>query len=144
MAAAAVVAAVMTFAVFMVMMVAADVGIESQLTCKQSFHSGICTAGYTAEKLNACCCQRHLRAAADSAADEHIRIQCGQYSCQSAMTASVGIYNGGGNHLAILYVIHLKLLGVAEVLENLSILIGNCDSHKNNSFRFCVWIRAGA
>ena len=136
MAAAAVIAAVVTLTVVVVMMVAADIGIEGQLTCQKSFYSGICIAGYAAKKLDACCCQRHLRAAADSAADEHIRIQSAQYTCQGTVTAAVGIYNSGGNHLSILYVIHFKLLGVAEMLENLSILIGNCDSHKNISFRY--------
>ena len=70
-AAAAVVAAGVAFAVVMIVVIAADIGVECQLTGQQRFHCTVGAAGYTAVELNTGGCQSHLSAAADAAADQN-------------------------------------------------------------------------
>ena len=65
-------------------------------------------------------------AVADSPAD-----QCGdavvpQELCQSAVGVAAGVQDGG---LAGLGVEDLELPGLSEVLEDLSIVVSNCESH---------------
>ena len=131
---AAVIAAGMAFTVVMVMMVAADIGVE----CQRAFHkSGNCrvsAAGHTAVELDTCGCQSHLGTAADAAADQNVGLQSGQDTGQSAVAAAIGVNDLGGYDLAILDVIDLKLLGVAEMLEDLTVFISNCDFHNCDSF----------
>ena len=66
-----------------------------------------------------------------------------QKACQRAVTAAVGINNFRMNDLAVRSFIKLKLLGVAEMLENLTVFIGNCNFHDGISFLificfFCI------
>ena len=75
MVATAVAAAGMTFTVMMVMVVAADIGIICQLTGQQSFHSGIGTAGNTAEETDAGGGKCHLGACSDATANQNFGIQ---------------------------------------------------------------------
>lgn len=130
-AAAAMVTAGVSFAMMIVvMMVAPYVGIISQLTLEQGFNSGIGTAGYATKKLHTGSCQRHLGAAADSAADQHIGFQGSQNTRQSTVAAAVGIHDLRGQDLAVLNIVDLELLGVTKVLKDISIFISDCDSHK--------------
>ena len=50
------------------------------------------------------------------------------------MTASIGIDDLLINDLPLFSIIQLKLLGMAEVLENLSVFVCNCNSHGICSF----------
>ena len=72
-AAAAVVAAGMAFAV-MIVVIAAHIGIVVQIAGKQILYCGICIAPATAVQSNACLLQGHLGTAADAAADQNICI----------------------------------------------------------------------
>ena len=135
---AAVVAANMTFAMVMVVMAALHIGIEVQFVFQESSHSGIRISGYSAIKLDTCRRQSSLSATADTAADQNIGTQRIQDSGQRAVSASVGVHNLGSNHTSILYVIDLELCGVTKVLENLSVLVSNCNSHSIFSFRFFI------
>ena len=84
-------AAAVAFPMVMVVMVAAEIGIPIQLAGQEGSHSVVRIAGYTAEQLNSGCCQCHLSAAADSTADQNIRMLdmlkagygdiVGKYSC---------------------------------------------------------------
>ena len=131
---AAVIAAGVAFAVMMIVVVAADIGIECQLSGQQGFHSSIGAAGDSTVELYACGCQGHLGTAADTAADQHICVQGGQNAGQSTVAAAVGIDDMGGNDFAILYIIDLKLFRVAEMLKDLAVFVGNCNSHNCDSF----------
>lgn len=55
---AAVIAAGVSLAVMLVMMVAADIGIEVQMSGNESGNCLICTAGHTTVQIDICCCQR--------------------------------------------------------------------------------------
>ena len=50
------------------------------------------------------------------------------------MTAAVGINDLFTDDLSILYIIELELCRMSEVLENLSVLVSNRDSHCIASF----------
>ena len=68
--AAAVAATGMT--VIVIVVVATNTGVIHQLTGKQRLHSLISITGNTAKQLDTCLLQRHLRAATNAAANEHI------------------------------------------------------------------------
>ena len=70
-AAAMMFSTVVTFSM-MVMMIAADIGIVAKITCQQIDDRCIRITAATAVEGDAGFCQRHLGAAADTAADQHI------------------------------------------------------------------------
>ena len=126
--------AVLTATAFMVMVlpvvVALNMGIEIQLSFQECFHSSVRIAGNTAIQLNVSRCQGHLGAAANAAADQNLRVQRVQNTCQRAVAAAVGIHHLGRNDLALSHIIDFELLGVAKVLEDLTIVISYRDSHE--------------
>ena len=132
--AATVVSTGVAFAMMMVMVVAADIGIIDQLTLYQRFRSRVRAAADTAEKLNTGCIQRHPGAAAYAAADQNIHSQRLQNTGQGSVTASIGIHHLGRNDLALLNLVNLKLLSVAKMLEDLAVFISDCNSHNAYSF----------
>ena len=77
-------------------------------------------------------------AAADAAADENVGLQLAEETGQSAVAAAVGGDNTQLRDLTVFHVIELKSFGVAKVLENLAVFIGNCNSHNSISFRFFI------
>lgn len=117
-----------TFAV-LTMVIAFNSGVVVQIACQQSLYSCVCAAAYATIQLNACSSQRHLRPAADTAANQNVCLQRGQNTCQSTMTLAVGIHNLGRNNFAVLHIINLKLLSMSEMLKNLAVFIGYCNSH---------------
>ena len=132
---AALAAAGMAFAV----MVTADVGIVIQIACQECFHSVIGIAGNAAVELDASLSQRHLSTAADATADQHINAAAKEETCQGAVAAAIGVCDLGGDDVAIFYVVDLKLLGVAEMLEDQLVCVSDCDFHGiKNSFGFVV------
>ena len=50
------------------------------------------------------------------------------------MAAAVGVDHFGGDDLAVVDLIELELLGVAKVLEDLAVCVGNCNFHVWFSF----------
>ena len=128
---AAVVAAGVAFAV----MVATDIGIVIQVACQECFHSVISIAGNTAVELDAGLGQSHLSAAADAAADQNINAAAKEEACQSTVAAAVGVHDLSGDNSTVFNMVDLKLLGVAEMLENQFVCISNCNFHGiKNSF----------
>ena len=58
------------------------------------------------------------------------------------MTASIRVRDLGGNDLTVLYRVDLKLLGMSEVLKNLSVFISYCNFHKFISISLFIVIYA--
>ena len=52
-----------------------------------------------------------------------------QKARQRAVAAAQGIDHLAANHLAVLHLVELELLGVAEVLKDFSVVIGHCNAH---------------
>jgi len=128
-AAAAVIAAGVAFAVVMVMMVALNIGIKAQITCQEVCDRCVGIAAAATVKLNTCLSQGHLCTATDAATDQNICIQCAQNTGQGTVTAATGVDHFGCHNGAVLHFVNLELLGVTEMLEDLTVSISNCNSH---------------
>lgn len=50
------------------------------------------------------------------------------------MAAAIGIDNLFTDNLSALYIVELELCRMSEVLEDLSVFVGDCDSHYIASF----------
>ena len=68
----------------------------------------------------------------------------GQEACQSTVAAAHGIHHSGSAHSAIHHIVDLELSGVAEVLEDGSVFVSNCNSHGIGSFLVQFEIPAAA
>ena len=86
--AAAVIPAPMIRIVFVVM--AAEVAASIQGSGNESFYDLIDVSGSASDNFDANLVQRHLRTAADSAADQHFDSECVKDSGQCAMTVFAG------------------------------------------------------
>ena len=137
-AAAVVAAGVTSFAVLMVVVVAVNIGIIAQISAEQCVHRCVSVSADTAVELDTRFGQSCLRTAADASADQSVYAVLHQKARQGTMAAAIGINDFRMNDLAIRSFIKLKLLGVAEMLENLTIFIGDCNFHNGFSFAFFV------
>ena len=136
MAAAAMITAGMFFTVVMLVMIAPGIGVKIQLTCQERCYRLVRVAGNTAVQSDARLGQRHLRAAANAAADQHIRAQRCQQPRQGTVAAAIGLNDLGSFDLTIFRIVHLELFGVAEMLEDISVCISYRNSHLTSSFKF--------
>ena len=118
------------FAVFVIVMIAFDLGVEVQFICEQSVYCPVARAANSAEKLNACICESHLSTAANPAADQYRYVLLREKSRKCTVTVSVRIHYLGRNDLTVLYRVDLKLIGMSEVLKDLSVIISYCNFHK--------------
>lgn len=83
---AAVVAADMVFpAVFMIVVLTMHIGIESKIAGNKSIYRFIGIAFDAAVELYSVFCQRHLCAAANTAANKYISFYSGEYARQCTM-----------------------------------------------------------
>lgn len=128
-AAAAVAAAGMTFSVMTVVRTV-DIGIEAEVSCQEVHNSPVRIAGAAAVKPDASLCQRHLGATADTAADQNICVQTSKQIGQSTVATAVGVNDLGSNDIAAAHFVNLELLGVTEMLEDLTVSISNRNCHK--------------
>lgn len=111
---------------------ALHVGLIFQRAGKKRLY---CVAGqslHAAVKSDAGLCKSFPRASPDAAADNRVRLQVRQKPRQSAVTAAGSVRKLFLDDLSVRNVIDLHLAGMPEVLEYLTILIGNRDSHKYN------------
>ena len=141
---AAVVTAGVTFlAMLVVMVITVNIGVVAQTSVEQCAHRSVSVTADTAVELDTrfdkCC----LCTAADASANQSVHAVLHQEACQCAVTASVGINNLHVDDFAVRSFIKLELFGVAEMLENLTVFIGNCNFHNGISFTifigfFCV------
>ena len=142
-AAAVVTAGVTSFAVLMVMVIAVNIGIVAQISVEQCAHRRVSVPADTAVELDARFGQSCLRTAADASANQSVHAVLHQEACQCAVTAAVGVNNFRMNDFAVRSLIKLELFGVAEMLKDLTVFIGNCNFHNGISFAifvgfFCV------
>ena len=120
------------------MMAAAYFRIIIQVSAYETAYRFICIPAYAAEQLNSGGCKCCLGSAADTAANQGIHAPLHQEASQRAVAAAVGVHHFLPDDLAVRHFIELELLRVAEVLENLTVFIGNCDFHIRFSFLFVI------
>ena len=128
-AAAVFAAGMIAVAVCMVMMVAVHVGIKGKRSCQQGRYGFVCRTLHAAVQGDAGLSQSHLRAAADTAADQRIDALSLQKSGQRAMAAAHRVDDFCTDDCTVFYFVNLKLFRVAEMLENLALFICNCNFH---------------
>jgi len=137
-AAAVVTAGVARFAVLVVMLVTVNIGIVAQTSAEQCAHRCISVPADTAIELDTRLGQSCLRTAADASADQSVYAVLHQEACQCAVTAAVGVNDFLTDDFAVRSFIKLELFGVAEMLKNLTVFIGNCNFHNGISLAFFV------
>ena len=125
---------VMTAVMAFTVVIASGVGIILQRPLDQRLRSCIRRAAHAAVKLNSGLGQCVLRTHADAPADQRVRLGSLQETGQCAVPAAVGGNDLLRDNPAILHVVKLKLLGMTEMLEDLSVFISYCDSHISCSF----------
>ena len=134
--AAVVTAGVPFLAVLMVMVVTVNIGIVAQISAEQCAHRRVSVPADTAVELDArfgeCC----LRTAADASANQSVHAVLHQKACQCAVTAAVGVNDFRMSDFAAHSFIKLELFGVAEMLKNLTVFIGNCNFHNDGQRHF--------
>ena len=109
---------------------AAGVGIIVQLTGEECLDRIIGIAVDAAVELDAGLVQRSTGAAADAAADQGVNLVDGQVTGQSAVAGTGNAEDLGIDDGAVLDLVELELGGVAEVGEDLFVLISNSDKHE--------------
>ena len=132
--AAVVTAGVTSFAMLVVMVVTVNIGIVAQTSAEQCAHCRVSVPADTAIELDTRLGQSCLRTAADAAADQSVHAVLHQEACQCAVTAAVGVNDFRMSDFAVHSFIKLELLGVAEMLKDLTVFIGNCNFHNRISF----------
>ena len=133
-AAAVVTAGVTSFAVLVVMVVTVNIGIVAQISAEQCVHRRVSVPAGTAVELDARFGQSCLRTSADASANQSVHAVLHQEDCQCAVTAAVGINNSRMSDVAVRSFINLELFGMAEMLKDLTVFIGNCNFHNGISF----------
>lgn len=120
---------VFSAAVFMVMVVAADIRIVYKRFRKQRSDRLVRASGYASVPFNSGFMKRVLSARADSAADQGIDLPFAKHSGQGAVTAAVGRNDLRIRHLSVLNRINFELFRMAEMLKYVSVLISYCNFH---------------
>ena len=133
-AAAVVTAGVTSFAVFMVMVVTVNIGIVAQIPVEQCAHRRVSVPADTAIELDTRLGQSCLRTAADASANQSVHAVLHQEACQCAVTTAVGVNDFRMSDFAVHSFIKLELLGVTEMLKDLTVFIGNCNFYNGISF----------
>ena len=110
-------------------MITFRIGIADQRAGQQRLHRLIGISRYAVVQLDSGLLQRILGTAANAAADQPAHALLLEKRRQRTMPAAGGRHNLLGNHSAFLHVIQLKLLRVTKMLENLSVLVGDRNSH---------------
>ena len=105
------------------------IGIVLQAACEQSGHLGVRVSGHAGIELNPRLGQGIAGAAADTAADQHLRAALPQEARQGPVSAAVGIHHPAGDKLAVLHLVKLELLRMAKVLKDLSVFVSNRNFH---------------
>lgn len=126
-------------AVLFLVMAARDVGLEAEGARQEISHSLISAAADAAEQLNARLAERRPGTAADPAADQDFHAVLFQKTSQCAMTAACSRHRLRFFYGSVFHFVNLKLFRVAEMLKNLSILIGYCNSHRAYFLPFSGW-----
>ena len=123
----------MLLAVFMVM-IAGRILILNECLCKESPYRIVSTARVAAVERDASFPHRHLRASADPAADQNVSLSVFQKTRKRTVSCAHCSDYLLADDFAVCYIIELELLCSAEMLEDLSVFIGYCNSHDYASF----------
>ncbi len=124
----------MTIAVFVIVMIAGGIRVLYKRLCKESCHSFIGVAYISAVKSDTCLLHSHLSSAADTSADQNVSLCVFQEPCKRTMSCTHCSNYLLVDYLSVSNIVELKLLCPAEVLKDLSVFIGYCDSHNCASF----------
>lgn len=128
MIAAAVAATAMAFA--MTVMVAMNSGVVSKFSCQESIYCCIGISLNATVQGNACLSQGILGTAANTAANQSVDIFLLQEGSQGTMTSTIAGNNMGFLNSIVFNGINLELFCMAEMLENLAVVVGNCKFHQ--------------
>ena len=88
----------------------------------------------TAVELDARLGQSLLRTAADASANQSVYTVLHQEACQCAVTTAVGVNDFRMSDFTVRSFIKFELFGMAEMLKDLTVFIGNCNFHNGISF----------
>ena len=126
--------AVSALAVLVIMVVTVHVRVIAESACDECIDCRICIPADSTEKTDADLSECHLRTTTDATADQCIDTELHEESCERAVTTAVRIHDDLTYDLTIRHIVNLKLCGMSEVLENLAVFIGYCNSHDDISF----------
>ena len=73
--------------------------------------------------------KRHARALAHAAADQFVHARLPELAGQRAVACAVPLEDAFGPDRAVLHLVEFELAGMAKVLKDVSIFIGNRDLH---------------
>lgn len=124
----------MTFTVMLVVMIAARIRIILQRTRRKRLCRFIRRTFYAGVQPDTGFCDGCPSHRADPAAKQDVRFCRFQKTCKSAVMDAVGVNDLFVHDPSFLDVVQFELLRLAEMLENFSVLIGDCDSHDGSSF----------
>lgn len=133
-AAAVIATAMSALAVLVIMMVTVHVRVIAEIAGDECIDRGICIPADTTVEADADLSECHLCTTTDAAADQCIDTELHKEACQCAVATAVRIHYLCTYDFAVRYIVDLKLCGMSEVLENLSVFIGYCNSHDDISF----------
>ena len=111
------------------MVVAVGHGAGTELSVDDVLYVIIGVAGESGVDLDAHHAEGVDRSSSDSAADELGDSHVPQVDGKSLMAVAAVVDHPGGYYLPVLDLVDLELLGVAEVLEDLSVLVGGSYEH---------------
>ena len=126
---AIVVAAVVTFAMMMIVMIASCSRIICEIACNQCGNRCIGTAFDTAVKLDAGLCECILCTGTDTAADQNIYAERRKHTGECTVTAAKRIDHFHCDDAAVFDTIKFKLFAVTKMLEDLAVFIRYCNFH---------------
>ena len=118
--------------VLVMVMVAVCAG-GHQLAFQVGFHRLVRIPLGACAHFNARLGESCLGSAAKAAADQHVDGTVSKKPCQRAMSDPVGTDHFAGDHLVVLYFIHLKLLCSSKMLKDVSVIICYSYFHLFNS-----------
>lgn len=133
-AASVIATAVSALAVLVIMVVTVHIRVIAESAGDECIDRCIRISADTTEKTDADLCKGHLCTTTDATADQCIDTELHQETGERAVTTAVRIHDRLAYDLTIRHIVDLKLLGMTEVLENLSVFIGYCNSHDDISF----------
>ena len=136
-------AAVVVSAVAVVMvpmMAAVYVRIEPELSGQEILHRLVRAADDASEQADTGLCQRRLGTPADPAAEQRIHAMLLEKPSQCAMAAFAGFLDPGRQDPSVLHLVDFELLGMPEMLKDLTVFIRHRNVHPLSSPCF-IWIR---
>ena len=124
-AAAVVTAGVTSLAVLVIMVVTVYIRVIAEISSDECIDRCICVPADPTEKTDTDLGECHLCTTTDAATDQCIDTELHQEACQCAVATAVRIHYFCTNDFAVCDIVDLKLCGMSEVLENLSVFIGD-------------------